>query len=462
MKGVTIVAVIILFQSVFGQELVQIYENYLPQTIIKRQSDQKVFNNLIEMYGELDPDLIYFYMSNLEFKFVKKQLDPDSNWSYQLADRTKFAKHERQRWIHSSIDRINQNYAMSRKKKKLTSYFKSWGSSIAEKGEVVPINIDENKKDFFTYLYFSRQKGIVYDKNTDYQILIDEEISKLTDKFTSLLEEMDHLSRAKRHDAVELALAYPYLFKDTYLKRYTRTTDFPLYEFIYAALKNDYVNKSSVFIRIAEYAGIFSDETFSMGGTIHSVDLFYMRHDYAYKIRIKKAPFITAGLKIKTSSNITLLNYVKISGGLMINMGYSNSFENTVLFQGAATVPGYKFIGEYGYDNYSNFKYRVWTADLAVPLYYFNNDLYIEAGVYYMHSHVSFDYRYYIDGTITSPYNLEPPDNYHNEDRNVDLSHSRFLSIISLIHKLPKVGTVGISYLTPNMFRFSISVAYDF
>ena len=146
----------------------------------------------------------------------------------------------------------------------------------------------------------------------------------------------------------------------------------------------------------------------------------------------------------------------------MPKAGYSNGFQSQVFYSGSFSIPGYRFTGEFGLTGYRNFKYQVWGAEFTAPLYYFRNNLYLEGGLAYFQRDVSFDYESYVNGTLTSPYNLDPPNGFNNEVYKVNFNWHKFVPVLSVLYNVYKTGTAGLSYMGGKSLRLSLSLGLDF
>ncbi len=68
----------------FAGDLTNIYKEYLPEQIILKNPQLTGLESLLNIYGRIDPNLIYIYLSHLDLKINKNITDGNKNYGTYL------------------------------------------------------------------------------------------------------------------------------------------------------------------------------------------------------------------------------------------------------------------------------------------------------------------------------------------------------------------------------------------
>jgi len=239
-----------------------------------------------------------------------------------------------------------------------------------------------------------------YDPNKNYSALKMKETQKLVNYFNKQYNSVDDLDYSQRQDAIEVAIRYPFLFKGTYLAEFEGLTSFHLYEFIHRMILNEYYENHSIDFQLSN--------TFLTGNFKETINFKDTRFPYtelngSSQITFKTDLNFTVGLKVKIKEYKSWLSYIKVDMGTVFksDLKVENNFDqNQELYEFArlwSPTEGNKikrFRGTYHGSVVFNDQSTVF-ARIYMPVYYFLNQFYIEAGLSYYY------YKYKSKVTIT-------------------------------------------------------------
>lgn len=440
----------------YGQSFIDLYENYLPSSVLENQTLKNDIDRSLRMYGEINPDLIYLYLTNLELKFVNKIQDSDSNLTYFLASSFAESKKMKTNWAKLYLAMIEDRYSSSLKIKKFSSYF---SKSVFKGSKIIktdpPVLIDENKQAFFTYLYLTRNKTLKYDPNLDYNSEYRKESEKIVQKFQDEFKSDDLITRDEKENIIGEIFEYPYLFKDGYLEEYTNLTNFYIDEQLDKYFADDYNSKNEILLNVS-----FQTEPLEFDEEIAFTDPFNINFKYDYDIEIKNSIVANLGFKLKTMNGYNNFSYWRVLLGYSISQSRSTTLKETALFSGTRAIIGLSYNGEYRITDYRDFNSYGISVQITTPVYYFNRNIYFEAGINYTLQNVSFKTDFIKDGVVETPYTDEDPVFFEDKTLNIDEYYHLIYPVFNANFAIQNSFDIQINYLMP--FNFRVGLTYHF
>ena len=453
---------ILLSNYVFSQSYYNLYKSQLPGEIQSNIQFINDVNRTLDLYTQFDPDLIYFYLMNLELKFDKEISNSDSNFTNLLQGRYSKAKQLKQDWAKTQIELINQYITPAIRARKVASYFSEF-TFESFKEVLIPhdVPIDTNKQAFYKYIYFKKETGLSYDPQKNYVLLCDKIISDMVEDFNQKYENLSKLSSIEKKLFQHSAFKYPYLFKGTYLSKYKSVTSFYIYELIDKIISKDYENLNTINAQISY--GVLPI-TFEDKLSVTDPDPFDQSYEHKTKVHVKNTFFGILGLIVKTSSDFKPLSFYSFKFGYAFAQTISNDLKDHIFFDGIKAIPGLTlFTGKYYIHNYRKFKSNSYLAQLTFPVYYIHPKLYFETGLNYQMQNLSYEYNFAKEGTYTNPYGRDVPDDFFSDDvvKYDETKHS-IHPVLALNFYIIRNLNIRFEYLIPNQIVFNLGAHYTF
>jgi hypothetical protein len=415
-------------------------------------TNREYLNRVLNLYSQLDPDLLYFYIEDLHQRFEQTTSEPDSSlrlYHLKYSSKVKFLK---QQWAQLNIEKIKQIYTPSLKVTRMKSYFTTYLYKRYKSVMTEPLkNIDKNKQDFYTYIYLANKNDITYDSTLDYNLLRIEIVNELVDYYNKKYEKRTELSEEEITEIIKSAFNHPYLFKDSYLSSYNKTTNFHIYELINYLIKDNYLIHNEIYLQLSFYPLpiIFEEK-------ITFTDPFNDHYKYKYDIEFYESVYLNFGYKYKLKNETTPLSYLNVNVGISIYHRYENSLQDTELFKGTKMMSGYWFTGKYILSNERKSKSFAIATQISVPVYYYNYKLFFEAGLSYSFYSISFEYDFNKEDEIISP-GETPPEFYKNEIVNYDEIKHLIYPIIAMNYNVSRNFSIRAEYNIPKYPKISFT-----
>jgi hypothetical protein len=453
LKIVYLVLIIILsINSASAENLLTLYGKFIPEKLQNNVANRQDLDRVLTLYSQLDPDLLYFYIEDLNQRFNNTESEPDTNYRIYLLKYSGKIKYLKQQWAQQNIETIKQIYSPGRKVEQIQSYFTPYIFKVVK--EIITDsfdNIDKNKQDFYTYIYLSENNEIEYNEEIDYSNLRNQITNELVNNFNAKFQNIENLSDEEITKTINSAFKYSFIFKDTYLSQYKNTTNFHIYELIDYLIKDNYLINNQIYAQLSYFPlPIYFEEN------IKFTDPFGDPYDYEYDIEFNNATYLNLGYKYKLKNETTALSYLDISVGIPIYSSYENGLQDTALFAGTKMMTGYWFTGEYFLSNERNASSFILSTQIATPIYYFDYNLVLEAGLFYSFNSLSFEYDFNREDTIISP-GETPPEFYKNEVVKYDEIKHIILPVMSLRYDVSKNVGIKLEYIIPYYPKISFN-----
>ena len=392
------------FTLLHAQKLIDLYKEYFPRVIFENENNIKAENSKLEIYAELNPDLIFYYLNRLNFKLDKDNIFADSTQAEKFTTVLKASQYLKNDWAEKNIRYISENYDAPLKQNLLSFFKKYLKSDIPEndfkKLDTLPHN---NKLDYVRYIYFSKDKNTIYDEKVDYSQKMEEALERLIAYFEYNYTKLKN-TQATNNDLLFNAAKYSYLFKDSYLPNYSNTTQFRLVDLLTEFFKKELEEGNELLVGLSY--DLFPMEMSVTGKVKGEFDEIY---NYGFSLGYKPI-MINFGYNYKVKRINQAFPSVNIHIGLsLFNLYLSpkNLYSDYFIRGGN----GYMINGTYRFDTLINKNTITGILQASLPLLFVHN-FRLEGGVYSGLVYASYTYQLAFYGSAHSSNGMEIPSFY--------------------------------------------------
>ncbi len=458
-NALLLLAILFTVQLLFSENSNNLFDNFLPDHLKKNPTFLKSIQKNLQTYASIDPDLIYFYLKTLE---TPQEEDSSAEiWRNVFQKKLSRAKYLQKEWAKMEQTAIKNQITPSVLAKKISSFYDKYDYTFVHQITVEQdIKVDENKLNFFKYIYLSGDSVAKFDSNKNYEQLF---LKTLQQKVNTLNQKFDQLKEASTKQEIAQFLIqanrYPFIFKNTYLESIPITTNFHLYQFLEASYKRDFLNKNSIYFQLAGNGLAFSVEE-----SFKTTDPFDSHYKYDFAINIRQIIYLFAGFKLKLKEEFQPFSFINFAVGIPVGTIYSNTFKDVVLFDGIKAISGLRYVGSYQLNNIREIKSKSIVSQITFPVYYYSDKIFFEVGLNYSLINVSYKYDFIKDGEVTHPYTPDPPDYYLTMQETIskNSTHHLLYPMISTNFYIRKNLNLRVDYLIPLQGRIALSYYLNF
>ena len=444
-KLLILTAILFSVHLVIAGEYVDLYKNFIPDSLLKNPAYRADIERNLKTYLELDPSLVYYSIETLKMAADSMPQAPRKLWAHLLQKHFGKSKLLKQKWASAEKSQIEQKYEPKIKVNEISDYYDNFVYRLLKKTNTIkPDPTDENKKNFFVYLYFSKSAHAKYDPGKKYSEMLKPLVQQMIDRFNAKFEHKEHLTKEQLREFINTAFQYSYLFKDGYLDIFPNHTNFHIYELIAYYLEDDYINHNAVTAQITyNFIPIIHNETFSF------TDPFNIKYDYKYNIETWNTIYINAGFRFKIKELLYPFSYINMSVGFAIQKPLNNTFKKQVFFKGTRAMSGLSYQGSYYISDYRDMKYMFLTAQISTPVYYVSKKIFFEAGINYTLHKISFTYDFNRSGVVQDPYGSADVGFFVDEVKTYDENKNLIYPVVSLNYLALKSINLRLEYIMP-------------
>jgi hypothetical protein len=194
----------------FPQEYVKLYNDYLPVLVSSNQNYTEQISSAIKIYGDINPELIYFYLN-----YIQNKIDPNSGSDYfykNFIDIKRIYENRFNDWIV----RLKKEILLKNDNEKVIDFCTSYLDEFLD-DEITSVQVkdldsmtDSNLRDFLAVKYYTLDLYLKYDKKENYEL----KRKGLEDLKLSGFEDMViHPSNYNKNDVSQMVLSW-YLFEN--------------------------------------------------------------------------------------------------------------------------------------------------------------------------------------------------------------------------------------------------------
>jgi len=437
------------------QDILELYKSHIPKIVFENQESKQEVRKNLKTYGELDPDLIYYYLTHLQLRYDSQISNSDLNLAKYLEAKVSKTKRIKRNWARTSLYDMADKYDYSVLTRNVSSLYNKF------RRIQVPLRhadnnrtVDTNLLNFYKFLFLS-QENETYNPERDYQKLYEEILANRIDFFSSIYDTTKEVDLPKRELIIYKAFESSYLFKDSYLHNLPSYTDFQLFELIRLLLKKDYktVNEYNVFFPVEVLPK-------SRMKVYKFTDPMNYTYRYYYKFDIQRSAYANIGFKFKIKDEINPGSHIRVSLGYSLYQSASTTFSDTTLFSGNRDIPGLYFEGDYIFSSPRDIKTFAFTSEFSFPVLYFTKEFFLEAGFHYKYQRTHFKFNFTKPGTLEQPFSDTPQPFFDDTVINMNRSYHILRPVISLNYLLLKGATLRLDYIFPTNIRLAAVLSY--
>jgi hypothetical protein len=444
---------------VIAGEYIELYKKFIPESLLKNPVYHDDIERNLKTYLELDPSLLYYYFKRLNMKIDSLAPVPELNWRHLLQKHLAKSKYLKKEWAEVEISQIENKYELKIKRNEILDYYDEFDYTFFKKNlSIKPNPANENKKNFYIYLYFSKSADIKYDPQKKYLEMLKPIVEQMITTFNSKFENKNHLTKEQLKEFINIAFQYSYLFKNGYLDKFPNQTNFHIYELIAYYIKNDYINQFALSIHISKN---IIKTTYKEA--IKFTDPFNLKFNYPYEIESGNNTYLNIGFRYKVKELYSPFSFINISVGYAIQKPLNNTFKKHVFFSGTRIKPGkLSYTGSYYLSNYRDLKSMFITTQISLPVYYISKQIFFEAGVNFTIQQISFTYDFNLSGDVKTYDGSDIPDFYKDEEKKYDESKRFTYPVIALNYLAFRNLNFRVEYLIPKNVRLALGYYLNF
>lgn len=387
MHRLLVTLLILINFSITPQDMISIYDDYIPQDLLKNADIRSTIEINLRNNVEILPDLNYYYVMYLRSFFNDKTSNPDSNYlSLFRYYKNKYLL-ERSNWANNQILSIDKHTDVSLKKNAMQGFYTSLIlSPIDNSKDITPLEIDKNLMEFFNYLFFIETKSN-YDSSENY-FLIDKRV--LEEKSALLNEEyinFNGYTYEQKIDKIESDIVFWYLFRSPQPNKYKISTSYDAFELSIQTFDKLFLNRNNFSFGLS-YNQFITKQKQTSSSYIYTdkpLPTFIDEITFTFPVLESYSPTLSADLSYKLAlmPELEVLSYLKFFLGYSFIKGmYEDDnqgkefyrFTYNIISGTENEVYVYKSNGVTNVNNHLGF-IRVLT-----PLFYFSKSFYFEFG----------------------------------------------------------------------------------
>ena len=454
-KFSTIVLFLLIPFTVSAGNMTDTYKQHIPSILLNDRKMIKQIEEDLQTFGELDPDIIYYYLSHLQLRYDSSITNPDSNLATFLKAKISKTQRLKKNWARISLYIMADKFDYTVRTREISAFYNKF------KRVQIPLEYADNHKPvdtnllfFYKYLFMTKEES-AYDPSVDYQDLYINSISDLIEFFESTYLNPPEHKYLNNQALIQKAFDYSYVFKESYLRNFPKQSNIYLFELVHKLLENKY--KTDNWINLFFPMEVISQERMKI---YKFNDPMNYTNRYYYKFNIQRSAYANLGFLFKMKGELNPGSHIRFSIGYSIYQQASTTFSDTTFFSGSRHVPGLYFEGDYIFSDPRDINTFAITSEFTFPVLYFSKDFFLEAGLHYKYQRTEFTFDFTKPGTLEQPFSNEPQPFFDDEVVHMNRSYHIFRPSISLNYILLKQATLRMDYIFPTNMRLAVVMSY--
>ncbi len=387
-------------QLSYSQDLVSLYEDYIPGELTKNVGSRQNIEMNLDYYSEITPNLVYHYIKHLNALYRKKESNPDSNYLNQLRYIRDTYLQKRSSWAGIQIQNIERITDVKLKRSSMEEFYEDlitptkMNTIKADSPEE-----DNNFSEFFNYLYFSKEKTS-YDKTKNYFSMNQKLLKGYVDQLNQEFDNFDNYNYNKKKDKVKKDIKYWYLIGDESNNNYRLSTYYLAYELSVKIFDNSFTTKNSVIFSLAfnNFITPLADINNIFLYSDKPLPTFTDAISFQFPVNLHYSSKFSAaiGYQIALKPELEIFSYLKMKVGYMpVSAEYQDDSKNRELYSFtyeiiSGTEKKMYVYKDAGITNYNN---NIVFAGISTPFFYFTKNLYFEIGLDVMARYLNYDFQ---------------------------------------------------------------------
>jgi hypothetical protein len=384
----------------FSTPYIELFKNYIPEALHEDASYLNGVEESLQYYVKLHPDLIYYYLSYLNEKFVEKNNNPKTNYLNDLNNAKKSFLKKRSNWAEDQIQGIYSKITSRLKRDKMSSVFEDLVEDIEIDLESIFVEEDIALKEYFIYLYLTSDTAESFDGLKNYNALNDSILISKVITYNNKFKNLNSVPGDELVAALQDIKRYWYAFEPDFLSKSGVNLEFEVFEISIYAYNSYFDNPNNLVLSTNVF--VLNYDFTAFDGTFHFSDyplptfIEPIRYDFPVKVVVKPIFSIGIGYKLALSDKIGFLSSIK---GIVSYIYFSEQIEKSSLnnvfytFTYNVVSGSEKFNYVYEVSDLKNYKNWIMSFKLELPVFHFNKMFYFDAGILVDYQSISFDFE---------------------------------------------------------------------
>jgi hypothetical protein len=433
------------FSFVLAQSYSTLFIEHIPQNLKESPKSLKMLDQKFSYYSEINPALIYHFIIYLN----KTELNDRIKALKYLNTLTNESIQKTNLWLDSEVKYTNSKSISFENWIKLQYFFykKKNTSKIDSSLTKAPYIIDENLKDYFIYLFLTKEIQN-FDRSVDYENKISISLNNTISIFKDANTNYINMPDSKRKKIIELAKTHFYLFADAPNFLSNKNMDINFSKFITNLMKLDNLEQNVVSLSTGFNAELNHKTNNTYFDKEGSIDI--KRSDQV-NTNLSNQIYIGLGGRIKLKKYKSYLSHINIYGSYSVFSQKKSDITNLQVKKTFIDTINYKYktiTASYTSPIIKDFYAKVFGLSLSTPVYVWNN-IYFDFGVLYRSITYKYNYSYsrsdeftYSDGNqedlVNSKKNIEFKESLNKFDFVVGFNIDLFKYVTFRINKYNK------------------------
>lgn len=171
---VIVVMILSISSNVFSQDFLDLFRNYIPETVLRNPEYREAFAAKLKAKAELHPDLIYLNIIQIQRMLLDTSVTNRREFAAMVYRKENEFRRRRNTWMQEQITALQNSaveFTVQEEGRELISAFYS------ETVDTIPENIlsfdaDRNLQKYFAFVYLQNDSNLQYDPVTKYEDLL--------------------------------------------------------------------------------------------------------------------------------------------------------------------------------------------------------------------------------------------------------------------------------------------------
>lgn len=350
------------------------FKKYIPEKYSGSFIYMQNLDSKITEIAKTDPKLIYPYLLSLGFQWTANEKAGHTDYANYYGYVKYVTMKNRDEWLRKNYNSYPFSSHSLPLRRKAYSIYPDYQETEIINNKNVPLPvIDSNEVYYFAQLFFSdsvnqtMQKGINYKEV--YTGLLKNRISGIENRFKNVKPVTKESIKAFCSENLQ----FWYLFDNNYLADYNISNNIPYKEMLF----DTYINLYKEHFAISLGAGVMAVSKNYTDKRTYNYIMYDIPYPYTMEYKFKNTFFADVRINIPIKREIAPFSHIEV--GVSYLKGQYSSSNNKTLFSytGSSQL---KYITKSCAVSDSSIKFNSFAADMLIPAYYFNPDLYILVG----------------------------------------------------------------------------------
>ena len=357
-----------------SSDLAKKFKKYLPEKYAGSFVYMQHLDSKITEIAKTDPKLIYPYLLSLDLQWTANKTNEHIDYK-NYYDYIKYVTiKNRDEWLHKNYNSYPFSSHSLPLRIKVYSVYPDYGEAESVMNENVPLPvIDSNEVYYFAQLFFSDSVNQSMQPGINYKEVYTDQLKNRIYGLENRFKNVKTVTKDSIKAFYSEYLQHWYLFDNKYLADYKISNSIPYKEMLF----DTYINLYKEHFAISLGAGATVVSKNYTDKRSYNYTMYNAPNPFTIEYKFKNTFSADVRISIPIKREIAPFSHIEL--GVSYLKGQYSSSNNKTLFSytGAANL---KYITKSCAVIDSSIKYNSFAADILIPAYYFNPDLYILVG----------------------------------------------------------------------------------